>query len=100
MENKLQSQIQEGNIDLGKLVSFATGQKKEIITIVVGCTIAAAGISFFLPKQYESTALVQTRNTGKDISGVMAMASVMGIDSGASTNSSLSYIELMKSRRV
>lgn len=97
MENKQQ---QEDTIDLGKLVSIAIEHKKEVAAIIAGCTIAAAGISFVLPKQYESTTLVQTRSTGKDISGAVAMASLMGISGGSSSSSSINYIELMKSRRV
>ena len=96
MENKLQ---QEDTIDLGKLAQIATEHKKEVFSIIAGCTIVATGISFVLPKQYESTTLVQTRSAGRDISGAAAMASMMGIDAGGSS-STTSYIELMKSRRV
>ena len=66
IENKQQ---QEDSIDLGKLASIAIEHKKEIAAIIAGCTIAATGISFILPKQYESTTLVQTRSAGKDIGG-------------------------------
>lgn len=101
MEDKRQSQTQEDTIDLGKLASIAVEHKKEIAAIIAGCTIAAAGISFVLPKQYESTTLVQTRSAGKDISGAAAMASMMGLNVGSSSSSSpTNYIELMKSRRV
>lgn len=98
MENKQQ---QEETIDLGKLASVAIEHKKEITAVIVGCTLVAAGISFVLPKQYESTTLVQTRSTGKDISGSARIASMMGIniDSGSSS-SPINYIELMKSRHV
>ena len=96
MENKLQ---QEDTIDLGKLAQIATEHKKEVFSIIAGCTIVAAGISFVLPKQYESTTLVQTRSAGKDIGGAAAMASMMGIGTGGGS-STTSYIELMKSRRV
>lgn len=103
MENKSQSQIQkEDTIDLGKLAGIAIEHKKEIAAIIAGCTIAAAGISFVLPKQYESTTLVQTRSAGKDISGAATMASMMGINIGGSSSSAspINYIELMKSRHV
>ena len=96
MENKLQ---QEDTIDLGKLAQIATEHKKEVFSIIAGCTIVATGISFVLPKQYESTTLVQTRSAGKDIGGAAAMASMMGIGTVGSS-STTSYIELMKSRRV
>ena len=99
MENKQQ---QEDTIDLGKLAGIAIEHKKEVAAIIAGCTIAAAGISFILPKQYESTTLVQTRSAGKDISGAAAMASMMGINIGGSSSSAspTNYIELMKSRHV
>ena len=99
MENK---ELQEDTIDLGKLASIAIDHKKEVAAIIAGCTIVAAGISFVLPKQYESTTLVQTRSAGKDISGAAAMASLMGINMGGSSSSGspINYMELMKSRRV
>ena len=97
MENKQQ---QEDTIDLGKLAGIAIEHKKEVAAIIAGCTIAAAGISFVLPKQYESTTLVQTRSAGKDIGGVAAMASMMGVNVGGSSISPTNYIELMKSRHV
>ncbi len=99
MKNK---ELQEDTIDLGKLVSIAVEHKKEVATIIAGCTLLAAGISFVLPKQYESTTLVQTRSAGKDLGGAAAMASMMGINIGGSSSASspTNYIELMKSRRV
>ena len=99
MENK---ELQEGTIDLGRLANIAIEHKKEVAAIIAGCTIVAAGISFALPKQYESTTLVQTRSAGKDIGGVAAMASMMGVNvgGGSSSSSPTNYIELMKSRRV
>ena len=99
MENK---QLQEDTIDLGKLANIAIDHKKEIAAIIAGCTVLVAGISFVLPKQYESTTLVQTRSTGKDINDMAAMVSMMGTNSGggSSTGSPTNYIELMKSRRV
>ena len=99
MENK---ELQEDTIDLGKLAQIAIEHKKEVCSIIAGCTILAAGISFILPKQYESTTLVQTRSAGKDMSGMSAMASMMGISIGSSSSndSPVNYMELMKSRHV
>ena len=100
MENK--SQLEEDNIDLGKLIGIAVTHKKQVGSIIAGCTILAAGISFILPRQYESTTLVQTRSAGQDISGAAAMASMMGVNVGgaATASSPVNYMELMKSRRV
>ncbi|SDO76491.1 GumC family protein [Selenomonas ruminantium] len=98
MENKPQH-LEEDTIDLGKLANVAIDHKKQVGGIIIGCTLLAAGISFILPKQYESTTLVQTRNAGQDISGAAAMAAMMGVNTGASS-SATNYMELMKSRRV
>lgn len=95
MENK----IGNDTIDLGKLINIGLEHKKEITAIIAGCTIAAIGIAFVLPKKYESTTLVQIRATGKDIGGAAALASLMG-GGGSSLTLSSDYIELMKSRRV
>jgi uncharacterized protein involved in exopolysaccharide biosynthesis len=101
MENKLQPQVQEDTIDLGKLAQIAVNHKKEVGSIIIGCTLLAAGYSFTLPKQYESTTLVQTRSAGKDLSGLSSMASMMGINTGSGSSASpTNYIELMKSRHV
>ena len=101
MENKPQH-LEEDTIDLGKLANIAIEHKKQVGGIIIGCTLLAAGISFILPKQYESTTLVQTRSAGKDISGAAAMASMMGINIGGSSSSAspVNYMELMKSRHV
>lgn len=91
------------SIDLVDVVKFLWLRKKVVIAIVGISVTLAVAITFFLPKQYESTALVQTRSAGKDIGdGAVAVAAAMGIDVGArnSSTSPLNYIELMKSRRV
>ncbi|MDD6134194.1 MAG: GumC family protein [Selenomonadaceae bacterium] len=92
----------EESIDLGRLMQIMLERKKVVGGIVAGCTVLAIGTAFILPKQYESTTLVQTRSAGKDIGGAAAMAAAMGINIGGSSSnaSPLNYIELMKSRRV
>ena len=92
----------EESIDLGRLMQIMLERKKVVGGIVAGCTALAIGTAFILPKQYESTTLVQTRSAGKDIGGAAAMAAAMGINVGGSSSnaSPLNYIELMKSRRV
>ncbi|SDO97351.1 GumC family protein [Selenomonas ruminantium] len=98
MEHKPQH-LEEDTIDLGKLANIAIDHKKQVGGIIIGCTLLAAGISFILPKQYESTTLVQTRDAGQDISGAAAMAAMMGVNTGTGS-STTNYMELMKSRRV
>lgn len=92
----------EESIDLGRLMHIMMERKKITGGLIAGCTVLALGVSFILPKQYESTALVQTRSAGKDIGGAAAMAAAMGVNLGGSSSnaSPLNYIELMKSRRV
>ena len=93
---------QEESIDLGRLASIMWERKKITGGIIAGCTAIAIATAFILPKQYESTTLVQTRSAGNDISGMKAMAAAMGVNVGgsASNASPLNYIELMKSRTV
>ena len=96
MENK------EDSIDLGRLASIMWDRKKVTGGIIAGCTAIAIATAFILPKQYESTTLVQTRSAGNDISGMKAMAAAMGVNVGGSGSnaSPVNYIELMKSRTV
>ncbi len=93
---------QEESIDLGRLASIMWDRKKITGGIIAGCTAIAIATAFILPKQYESTTLVQTRSAGNDISGMKAMAAAMGVNVGgsASNASPVNYIELMKSRTV
>ena len=88
----------EESIDLGKLWQVAKTHRKVVGGIIVGCTILAALISLTLPKQYESTTLVQTRDANKAMSGQAAMALLSG-GSGVSSPTT-NYMELMKSRTV
>ena len=60
----------EEAIDLRKLLGIMIERKKIVGSIVVGCTLIALIGSLLWPPTYESTTLVQTRNSGKvDISG-------------------------------
>ena len=89
------------SIDLGRLVHIMVERKRNVLAIIVGCTIIALIIALVMPKTYESTTLVQTRSAGKDISGAAAMAAALGVSTGSSSSGSpLNYIELMKSRTV
>ena len=89
----------EDAIDLSKLFHIMAVRWKVVTTLVFVCTAVAVVIAFVLPKEYESTTLVQTRNAGKvDVSGAAAAMALLG---GASVSSpTMNYIELMKSRTV
>lgn len=98
----MNSNKQEDKINLYKCANVFIDHKKEIGSIIVGCTLLLAGISFIIPVRYESTTLVQTRSAGKDISNAVSLANAMGISIGASSanDSPNNYIELMKTRHV
>lgn len=90
----------EESIDLGKLWQVMKEHKKVVGGIVVGCTALATIISFVLPKQYESTTLVQTRDANKAMGGQAAAAmAALGVG-GSVSNPTNNYMELMKSRTV
>jgi possible lipopolysaccharide biosynthesis protein len=90
----------EDTIDLSRLFRVMGDHKAVIFGIVGICTVIAVVISFVLPKQYESTTLVQTRNATKvDISGAAAAMALLGGGGGVSSPTT-NYIELMKSRTV
>lgn len=86
----------EESIDLGKLWQVTKEHKKVVGGIIVGCTAIATITAFVLPKQYESTTLVQTRSTSKEMGG-QAAAMLLGSSTASPTNN---YMELMKSRTV
>lgn len=91
----------EDTIDLSKLFHIMAARWKVVTTIVFACTAVAVVIAFVLPKQYESTTLVQTRNSGKiDVSGAAAALAAFGVGGGSVSSSTMNYIELMKTRTV
>ena len=94
----------EDSIDLLRLFHIMCEHKPAVFCIVGICTLLALVISFLLPKQYESTTLVQTRTATKmDISGAagaMAALGLGGLGGGSVASPTMNYIELMKSRTV
>ena len=91
----------EDTIDLSRLFRVMGDHKPVIFGIVGICTLVAVVISFVLPKQYESTTLVQTRSATKaDISGAAAAMAAFGVGGGNVTSPTMNYIELMKTRTV
>ena len=91
----------EDSIDLARLF-HVMGQHRGVLFAIVGiCIAAAVVISLFLPKQYESTTLVQTRTASKiDISGAAAAMAALGVGGGNVSSPTMNYIELMKTRTV
>ena len=89
----------EGTIDLSKLFQIMGARWKTVVTLILACTIVALTIAFVLPKEYESTTLVQTRSAGNiDISG--AAAALASLGGGSVSPTTMNYIELMKTRTV
>lgn len=90
----------EESIDPGKLWQVTKEHKKVVGGIIVGCTAIATITAFVLPKQYESTTLVQTRDANKSMGGQAAAAmAALGVGGSASSPTN-NYMELMKSRTV
>lgn len=90
----------EESIDLGKLWQVTKAHKMVIGGIIVGCTAIATIASFVLPKQYESTTLVQTCNASKEMGGQAAAAMAALGDGGGASSPTNNYMELMKTRTV
>ena len=91
----------EDTIDLSHLFRIMGDHKGIIFGIIGICMLAAVVISFVLPKQYESTTLVQTRSAAKvDISGAAAAMAALGVGGGSVSSPTTNYIELMKTRTV
>ena len=91
----------EDSIDLGRLFRIMGDHKPVIFGIVGICTLIALVISLILPKQYESTTLVQTRSAAKvDISGAAVAMAALGVGGGSVSSPTMNYMELMKSRTV
>lgn len=91
----------EDSIDLSHLFRIMGDHKAGICGIVITCTFVAFAYAMILPKQYESTTLVQTRSAAKvDISGAAAAMAALGVGGGSVASPTMNYIELMKSRTV
>lgn len=90
----------EESIDLGKLWQVTKEHKKIVGGIIVGCTAIATITAFVLPKQYESTTLVQTRDANKSMGGQAAAAMAAFGVGGSASSPTNNYMELMKSRTV
>lgn len=91
----------EGTIDLSKLFQIMAARWKVVATLILTCTLLALVVAFVLPKEYESTTLVQTRNAGKaDVSGAAAAMALLGAGGGSVSSPTMNYIELMKTRTV
>lgn len=90
----------EESIDLGKLWQVTKAHKKVVGGIIVGCTAIATITAFVLPKQYESTTLVQTCNASKEMGGQAAAAMAALGDGGGASSPTNNYMELMKTRTV
>ena len=88
----------EDTIDLSRLFRVM-GQHKPVVFSIVGiCTIVALVTSLLLPKQYESTTLVQTSSATASSAGAAAALAALG--GGSTTSPTMIYAELMKSRTV
>ena len=89
----------ELEIDLGRIASLFW--ERRLLTAKLSCGLAVLflGVSFVLPKTYESTTIVQTSQGANPLSSsaLQAMASLGGSSGNTIVDS---YIALMKSRTV
>lgn len=90
-------QTTDETIDLKDVLGIMWHRKKVVGGLVVGCTAAAILLALALPKQYQSTTLLQTRGTSVAMSGAAAAMAALG---GGTVDSTTNYMELMKSRAV
>jgi len=91
----------EESIDLAKLWRIIVARKKVVGGIIIGCTVLAILISLVLPKQWQSTATVQTRGSTGNMevtTGAAEMMAAAGLGEKASPTQN--YIALMQSRSV
>ncbi len=89
--------LSEQTIDYYALKKIVTENRYLFFKIIVGCSILGLILALVLPKKYESTTLVQTRNVSQD-GNLGQLGSIMGMSSNANTTNT--YMELMKSRKV
>lgn len=87
----------EESIDLGRLSHIIWEKKKITGGIIIGCTLLALVVSLILPKKWESTVVVQTRNAAP-VAAIDMAAAAMGLE--AKADPTQNYIELMKTRTV
>ena len=94
----------EDSVDVGKMWEIAGKNKRQLSMIVAGGVLMSLLLAFILPKSYESTTLVEVRNTAGTNSALSSMlnsAAALGLGGSLSTKSlPNNYIELMKSRNV
>ncbi|MCE5286387.1 MAG: exopolysaccharide biosynthesis protein [Pelosinus sp.] len=88
-------------IDLSKILKIILQYKYRLLAVVLVTSLAAMAIAFWLPKQYESTALVRAKapKAGSGIS-LQAASAIAMLGGGGVSNPTQSYIEMMKSRSV
>lgn len=99
MSDKLRED-DEIEIDLGRLFCILWNRKKVAGGIIAACTLLAMIISFIIPPTFESNTLVQTNKANKlGLSGAATAMAMLGV-SGNASSSTISYIEMMKSRAV
>lgn len=95
---------EEITVDLNQIKNIIKEKFIILLAIIIVCTIIATIISFLVPKVYKSNTLIRINAVNKNmaaISNLLDMAADMGISTGQTNiDPTVSYIELIKSRRV
>ena len=99
MDLDLKEKQEEFEIDMGRIVSLFWERKCLAGKLSCGLAALFLGVSFILPKSYESTTVVQTVSGQNPLSNsaMQAMATLSGSSGNAVVDN---YIALMKSRAV
>ena len=63
----------EDSVDVGKMWEIAGKNKRQLSMIVAGGVLMSLLLAFILPKSYESTTLVEVRNTAGTNSALSSM---------------------------
>lgn len=101
-ERVTQEAVKENVIDLYKLYRIAFENKVKVIAIIVVCIIASVIVEMFVPKEYQSTALMRFKPVSNTlITGSMNTGSSNGVDLSNTDMKNISTtecIQLMKSK--
>lgn len=91
----------EETIDLSRFFHVMRTRWKIIVGIIFTCTVIAAAIAFSLPKQYESTSLLEVVGTREEnMEEAVTRIATYGINSGSLDVLRSTCMELLKSRAV
>ena len=90
----------EREIDMGRITSLFLERRMFAVKCALGGAAIFLGVSFFMPKTYESITVVQTSASGSAVGGSTAARAMSALSGGSGSMEVDKYIALMKSRTV